>query len=73
MNGHSLVSGQLVQKLEQIIPKSSTLRDNHNEWSQCSIWTAGSQVRTNNTKQFYSSGRSKRKVILSVFVNWFKS
>ena len=27
MNGHSVVSGQLVQKLEQITPNSSTLQD----------------------------------------------
>ena len=31
---------------------TSTLQDDQNEWSQCSIWTAGSKVRTNNTKQF---------------------
>ena len=45
MNGHSIVFGQLVQKLEQITPNSSTLQDDQNEWSQCSIWTAGSKVR----------------------------
>ena len=44
MNGRSAVFGQLVQKLEQITPNSSTLQDNQNEWSQCSIWTAGSKV-----------------------------
>ena len=44
MNGHSVVFGQLVQKLEQTTPNSSTLQDDQNEWSQCSIWTAGSQV-----------------------------
>ena len=44
MNGHSAVFGQLVQKLEQITPNSSTLQENQNEWSQCSIWTAGSKV-----------------------------
>ena len=56
MNGHSVVFGQLVQMLEQITPNSSTLQDDQNEWSQYtySIWTAGSKVRTNNTKQFYS-------------------
>ena len=59
MNGHSVVFGQLVQKLEQITPNSSTLQDDPNECSQCSIWTAGSKVRTNNTKQFYSARRSK--------------
>ena len=33
MNGHSVVFGQLVQKLEQIhvTPNSSTLQDNQNE------------------------------------------
>ena len=45
MNGHSVVFGQLVQKLEQITPNSSTLQDNQNEWSQCSIWAPGSKVR----------------------------
>ena len=45
MNGHSVVFGQLVQKLEQIIQNSSTLQDNQNEWLQCSIWTAGSKVK----------------------------
>ena len=61
MNDHSVlvVFGQLVQKLEQITPNSSTLQDDPNEWSQCSIWTASSKVRTNNTKQFYSARRSK--------------
>ena len=44
MNGHSVVFGQLVQKLEQITPNTSTLQDNQNEWSQCSIWNAGSRV-----------------------------
>ena len=44
MNGHSVVFGQLVQKLEQITPNSSTLQDDQNEWSQCSIWTAGLRV-----------------------------
>ena len=44
MNGHSVVFGQLVQKLEQIPPNSSTLQDDQNEWSQCGIWTAGSKV-----------------------------
>ena len=37
----------------------SILQDDLNEWSQCSIWAAGSKVRTNNTKQFYSSRRYK--------------
>ena len=55
MNGHSVIFGQLVQTLEQITPNSFTLQDDQNEWSQCSIWTAGSKVRTNNTKQFYSA------------------
>ena len=41
MNGHSVVFGQLVQKLGQTTPNSSTLQDDQNEWSQCSIWTAG--------------------------------
>ena len=49
MNGHSVVFGQLVKKLEQIILNSSTLQDDQNEWSQCSVWTACSKVRTNNT------------------------
>ena len=44
MNGHSGVVGQLVHKLEQISPNSSTLQDDQNEWSQCSIWTTGSKV-----------------------------
>ena len=44
MNGHGGVFGQLVHKLEQIIPNSSTLQDDQNEWSQCSIWTTGSKV-----------------------------
>ena len=57
MNGHSVVFGQPVQKLEQITPNSSTQQDNQNEWLQCSIWTAGSKVRTNDTKQIYSTGR----------------
>ena len=39
-----IVFGQLVQKLEQITPNSSTLQDDQNEWSQCSISTAGSIV-----------------------------
>ena len=57
MNGrHSIVFGQLVQKLGQTTPNSSTLQDDQNEWSaQYSIWTAGSKVRTNNTKQFNSA------------------
>ena len=51
-NGHSVVFGQLVQKLEQINTlNSSTLQDYQNEWSRCCIWTAGSKVRTNNNKQ----------------------
>ena len=50
MNGHSAVFGQLVQKLEQITPNTSTLQDNQSEWPQYSVWTAGSKVRTNNTK-----------------------
>ena len=29
---------------------SSTRQDDQNEWSQCSIWTAGSKATTNNTK-----------------------
>ena len=37
MNGHNAVFGQVVQKLEQITPNSSTLQDDQNEWSQCSI------------------------------------
>ena len=45
MNNHSVVFGQLVQKLEQITPNSSTLQDDQSEWSQCSIWTVGSKVR----------------------------
>ena len=45
-NGYSVVFGQLVQKLEQITPNSSTVQDNQNEWLQCRIWTAGSKVRT---------------------------
>ena len=57
MNGHSVVFGQLVQRLGQITPSSSTLQDYQNELLQCSIWTAGSNVRTNNTKQFYSTRR----------------
>ena len=44
MNGDNVVFGQLVQKLEQLTPNSSTLQDNQNEWSQCSTWTAGSKV-----------------------------
>ena len=31
---------------------TSILQDDQNEYSQYSIWTAGSKVRTNNTKQF---------------------
>ena len=45
MNGHSVVFGQLVQKLEQITPNTSTLQDDQNEWSQCSILTVGSKFR----------------------------
>ena len=45
MNGHSVVFGQLAQKSDQITPNSSTLQDDQNGWSQCSIWTAGSIVR----------------------------
>ena len=41
---HSVVFGQLVQKLEQITPNSSTLQDDQNKWPQCSICTAGSRV-----------------------------
>ena len=44
MNGHSVIFGHLIQKLEQITPNSSTLQDDQNEWSQCSIWTAGTKV-----------------------------
>ena len=44
MNGHSVVFGQLVQKLEQITPNTSTLQDDQNEWLQCSIWIDGSKV-----------------------------
>ena len=44
MNGHSVVFGQPVQKLEQTTPNSSTLQDDINAWSQCSIWAAGSKV-----------------------------
>ena len=44
MNGHSVVFVQLVQKLEQITLNSSTLQNDQNEWSQCSIWTVGSKV-----------------------------
>ena len=61
-NGHSVVFGQLVQRLEQMTPNRSTLQDDENEWLQCSIWTAGSKVRTNNTKQFYCTRQSKRMV-----------
>ena len=43
MNGHSVVFGQLVQKLEQVTP-NTTLQDDQNEWSQYRIWTAGSNV-----------------------------
>ena len=61
MNGHSVVYmfRQLVQKLGQITPSGSALEDSQNEWSQCSVWTAGSKVRTNNTKQFYSTRLSE--------------
>ena len=45
MNGHSVVFGPLVQKLEQITLNSSTLQDDQNKWSQCSIWTTGSKFR----------------------------
>ena len=44
MNGHSVVFGQLIQKLEQITPNTSTLQADQNEWPQGSIWTAGSKV-----------------------------
>ena len=44
MIGDNVVFGQLVQKLEQITPNSSALQDDQNEWSQSSIWTAGSKV-----------------------------
>ena len=37
MNGQSVVFGQ-------ITPNTCTLQDDQNEWSQCSIWTAGSIV-----------------------------
>ena len=33
MNGLSVVFGQLVQKLQQSTPNSSTLQDDQNEWS----------------------------------------
>ena len=33
MDGHSVVFGQLAQKLEQITPNNSTLQDDQNEWS----------------------------------------
>ena len=38
MNGHSVVFEQLVQKLEQITPNSSTLQDEQNEWSHCIVF-----------------------------------
>ena len=44
MNGHSVVFGQLVQKLEQITPNSSTLQDDQDEWSQSSIWIADAKI-----------------------------
>ena len=44
MIGHSVILKQLVPKLEQITPNTSTLQDDQNEWSQCSIWKAGSKV-----------------------------
>ena len=57
MKGHSVVFGQLVQKLEQILtPNSSTVQDDQNEWSQCSIWTAGSRVEI-----FFGFSRKKAK------------
>ena len=61
MNGHSVVFGQLVQTSEQITLNNSTLEDDQNEWSQCSVhvWTAGSKVRTNNTEWFCSGRQSK--------------
>ena len=37
MNGHSVVFGQLVQTSEQITLNNSTLEDDQNEWSQCSV------------------------------------
>ena len=32
MNGHSVVFGQLVQKLEQTTTNISAFQDNQNEW-----------------------------------------
>ena len=39
MNGHSVIFGQLVQKLKHISSTTSTIQDDQNKWSQCNIWT----------------------------------
>ena len=52
MNGNNVVRGQLVQKLEQTTPNSSTVQYDQSEWSQCGrgIWTAGSKVGFSKTR-----------------------
>ena len=44
---HSVVFGQLVQKLEQTTSNTFALQDDQNEWSQCSILTASLKVGIN--------------------------
>ena len=55
LNGHRVVFGQLVQNLEQNINNTKQFYSSRRSQCTCSIWTAGSKVRTKNTKQFYST------------------
>ena len=61
MNGHSVVFGQLVQKLEQITPDSSTLQDNQNEWSQFTV-VFGQLVPSYDILGFHKIGFSRTMV-----------
>ena len=61
MNGHSVVFGLLVQKLEQITPDSSTLQDDQNEWSQCTV-VFGRLVPSYDILGFHKIGFSRTMV-----------
>ena len=65
MNGHSVVFGPLVQKLEQITLNSSTLQDDQNKWSQCSIPHWLDLLST--SRQFCVPFSKKRHVNNSIF------
>ena len=62
MNGHSMVFQQLVQKLEQTIPNTSTLQDDQNDSHSAGSKVAKLVVFTNHPFSLPGQGRSATKM-----------